>query len=155
DAIARVAGQSAAIYVYDTEVSPDLVVGSSSLLKADGERQLDTPILAGTPLFDAMMANSQTRDEEVINGVGYFTLYQPIAMADGTVIGALLVAAARAPIEAVVGQSLTTLVAVGGAALLLIGLLALLLSRQLTRPIPRLSEVMSAVAQGELAVQVP
>jgi methyl-accepting chemotaxis protein len=155
DTIARVAGQNATIYVYDIETSPDLVVGTSSLLKADGERQLDTPILAGTPLFDSLMANSPVRAEEVINGVGYFTRYQPIAMADGSVIGALLVAVARAPIEAVVGQNLTMLVAVGGAALLLIGLLALLLSRQLTRPIPRLSDVMSAVAEGDLSVAVP
>ena len=155
DTIARVAGQDAAIYVYDAEIGPDLVVGTSSLLKPDGERQLDTPILAGTPLFDSMMANNQVRDEEVINGTGYFTLYQPIAMADGTVIGALLVAVARAPIEAVVGQNLTMLVMVGGAALLLIGIMALLLSRLLTRPIPRLSDVMSAVAEGDLAVQVP
>jgi len=61
DTIARVAGQNAAIYVYDAEVGPDFLVGTSSLLKADGERQLDTPLVAGTPLFDAMMANSQVR----------------------------------------------------------------------------------------------
>ena len=155
DTIARVAGQNAAIYVYDAEVSPDFIVGTSSLLKADGERRLDTPIVAGTPLFDAMMANNAVRDDEIIEGIGYFTLYQPIAMADGTVIGALQVAVARAPIEAVVGQNLVMLVAVGGAALLVIGVLALLLSRQLTRPIPRLSDVMSAVAQGDLAAEVP
>jgi PAS domain S-box-containing protein len=136
-------------------VGPDLLVGTSSLLGADGERLLDAPILAGTPLFDALMGNQAVRAEEVINGVGYFTLYQPIAMADGTVIGALLVAVARAPIEAVVGQNLTMLIAVGGAALLVIGIMALLLSRLLTRPIPRLSDVMSAVAEGDLAIQVP
>ncbi|QDZ12031.1 methyl-accepting chemotaxis protein [Devosia ginsengisoli] len=155
DTIARVAGQNAAIYVYDAEVGPDFVVGTSSLVKADGERRLDTPIIAGTPLFEAMMANEAVRDEEIVEGVGYFTLYQPIAMADGTVIGALLVAVARAPIEAVVGQNLTMLVAVGGGALLIIGLLALLLSRLLTRPIPRLSGVMSAVAEGGLDIEVP
>ena len=155
DTIARVSGQNAAIYVYNTEVGPDLTLGTSSLLKADGERLLDTPILAGTPLFDDMLANRPVRAEEVINGVGYFTRYQPIAMADGTVIGALLIAVARAPIEAVVGQNLIMLVAVGGAALLIIGLLALLLSRLLTRPIPKLSDVMSAVAEGNLAIEVP
>ena len=155
DTIARVAGQNAAIYVYDAEVGPDLNIGTSSLLKPDGERLLDTPIMAGTPLFDTMMANQSAEAEETINGIGYFTRYLPIAMADGTVIGALLVAVARGPIEAVVGQNLTMLVAVGGAALLLIGVMALLLSRLLTRPIPRLSEVMSAVAEGDLAIAVP
>jgi PAS domain S-box-containing protein len=47
------------------------------------------------------------------------------------------------------------LLAVGAAALLLIGIMALLLSRLLTRPIPRLSEMMSAVAEGDLGVAVP
>lgn len=155
DTIARVSGQNAAIYVYNTEVGPDFNVGTSSLLKADGERLLDTPIVAGTPLFDSLMDNQPVRAEEVINGTGYFTLYQPIAMADGTIIGALLVAVARAPIEAVVGQNLMMLVAVGGAALLIIGLLALLLSRLLTRPIPRLSDVMKAVAEGDVSLEVP
>jgi methyl-accepting chemotaxis protein len=155
DTIARVAGQNAAIYIHNPEVGPDFAIGTSSLVKPDGERLLDTPIPAGTPLFDAMMANSPVHAEEVINGTAYFTLYQPIATADGTIIGALLVAVARAPIEAVVGQNLTMLVAVGGAALLIIGLLALLFSRLLTRPIPRLSEVMSAIAEGELSTEVP
>jgi methyl-accepting chemotaxis protein len=155
DTIARVAGQDAAIYVYDAEAGPDLTVGTSSLLKADGERLLDAPLPAGTPLFESLMANQPVRAEEKIDGVDYFTLYHPIAMADGMVIGALLVAVARAPIEAVVGQNLMLLIAVGGAALLLIGPGALLLSRRLTRPIPRLSEVMSAVAQGDVAVEVP
>jgi len=155
DTIARVAGQNAAIYVYDPEVGPDFVIGTSSLLGPDGERLLDTPIAAGTPLYDAMMANRPVRAEETIEGVGYFTLYQPIATADGAVIGALLVAVARAPIEAVVGHNLIMLAAIGGGALLTIGLLALLLSRLLTRPIPRLSGVMSAVAEGDLAAEVP
>lgn len=155
DTIARVAGQQAAIYVYDPETGPDFSVGTSSLFTPDGERRLDAPIVAGSALFDTLLANQQVREEETIDGVGYFTLYQPIAMADGTVIGAMLVAVARAPIEAVVGQSLTMLAAVGGVALLVIGFLALLLSSLLTRPIPRLSAVMSAVADGALDAEVP
>ena len=155
DTIARVAGQNATIYVYDAETGPDFTVGTSSLFKADGERLLDTPIVSGTPLFDAMMANQPVETQETINGTGYFTRYLPIAMADGTVIGALLVAVARGPIEAVVGENLVILIAVGGAALLLIGIIALTLSRLLTRPIPRLSDVMSAIAEGDLATDVP
>jgi PAS domain S-box-containing protein len=155
DTVARVAGQEAAIFVYNTENSPDFVVGTTSLLKADGERLLDTPIAAGSPLFDAMVANTPMRAEETIGGVAYFTLYQPIGMADGTVIGAVLVAVERGPIEAVVGQNLTMLAAIGGGSLLVIGILALLLSRQLTRPIPLLSQAMGAIADGALEQDVP
>jgi methyl-accepting chemotaxis protein len=154
DTIARVTGQDVSIYVYNTEVSPDFVTGTTSLVQGSGER-LDTPIVAGTPLFASMLANQAVHSEAIIEGTGYFLLHQPITMADGTVIGALMVAVDRAPIEAVVGRSLTMLLAVGGAVLLVIGALALLLSRLLTRPIPRLSAVMNAIASGALDAEVP
>src|SRR5690606_29787218 len=38
DAVAKVAGQSVAIYVYDPEVGPDLMVGSTSMIDVAGER---------------------------------------------------------------------------------------------------------------------
>lgn len=155
DTIARVSGQQASIYVHNPEAGPDLLVGTTSLFAADGERALEAPIAAGTPLFNALMANQTVRGEASIGGVGYYTLHQPIGMADGTVIGALLVAVARAPIEAVIGENVTMLVAVGGAALLIIGCLALLLSRLVTAPIPCLSSVMSAIAEGQLDTMVP
>ncbi|WP_108396642.1 methyl-accepting chemotaxis protein [Devosia submarina] len=155
DTVARVSGQDAAIYVFNSEIGPDFLVGTTSLLAADGERMLDAPIAAGTPLFDALMANQAVRGEAEIAGVDYFTLHQPIAMADDTVIGALQLAVARGPIEAVVGQNLLMLLGVGGGALLVIGVLALVLSRQLIRPIPRLSGVMSAIADGALDTEVP
>ena len=155
DVIARVSGQNAAIYVYNAEVGPDFLVGTTSLLDPAGERLLDAPIGADTPLFTALQSNTPVRAEETIQGTGYFVLYQPIAMVDGTVIGALKVMVARAPIEAVVWHNLRMLSAIGGIALLIIGALAILLSRKLTKPIPRLSSVMSAVAQGGLDTEVP
>jgi methyl-accepting chemotaxis protein len=155
DTIARVTGQDAAIFVHDLEAGPDFTVGTTSLLATNGERRLDAPISPGTPLYDAMMAGRPVQGEQVIDGVSYYTHYQPIHTADGAMIGALLVAVDRAPIEAVVGRTLVMLLAVGGAALVVIGALALLLSRQLAQPIPRLSQVMSAIAEGELERTVP
>jgi methyl-accepting chemotaxis protein len=155
DTIARTTAQQAAIYVYNPEVGPDFIVGTTSLVDAAGERLLDVPIVAGESLYEAMMAGTPVRGETVINGVDYYTLHQPIRMADGTVIGALEVAVARAPIEAVVGTTLGMLAIVGGGALVIIGALGLLLSRQLTRPIPKLSGVMNAIAAGDLDTVVP
>ena len=155
DTVASVSAQDASIYVYNTEVSPDFTVGTTSLALPDATRLVDRPIVAGTPLFDAMMANTAVVGDETINGVTYATRYQPIAMADGTVIGALYVAVDRAPIEAVVGKSMTTLAIIGTLALVVIGLVALLLSRALTRPIPKLSATMTAIADGDLAAEVP
>ena len=155
DTVASVSAQDASIYVFDAELGPDFSIGTTSLTGADGARLLDRPIVAGTALFEAMMANKAVIGNETINDVAYATRYQPIAMADDTVIGALFVAVARAPIEAVVGQSLTMMAIVGGLALLVIGVVALLLSRALTRPIPRLSATMNAIAEGQLDTEVP
>ncbi|MBU1305682.1 MAG: PAS domain S-box protein, partial [Alphaproteobacteria bacterium] len=155
DTIAMVAGQNAAIYVYNSEVAPDLTVGTTSFLQDDGERALDMPIVAGTPLFESLIANKAVDAEETIGAASYFTHYQPIAMADGTVIGALMVAVARAPIEAVLGNILWVLAIVAGGVLLVSGAVSLLLSRALTRPIPKLSAAMSAIAAGATATPVP
>ena len=155
DTIARVAGQDATIYVYDPETGPDMAVGTTSLLDAAGERLLDMPIPAGTALFDSLVANQPVRAEATIAGVDYYTLHQPIAMTDGQVIGVLAIAVEKAPINAVVGETLTMLAGVAGVALLSVGALALLLSRVLTRPIPRLSTTMSAIADGRLDEAVP
>ncbi|HTN60655.1 MAG TPA: Cache 3/Cache 2 fusion domain-containing protein, partial [Devosia sp.] len=155
DTIARTTGEQAVIYVFNPEVGPDFLVGTSSLLQGDGERLMDAPIIPKTALYDALMAKTGVRGTATINEVAYFTLYQPVLTADGTVLGAIQVGVARAPVEAVLGKSLTTLAIVGSAALLLIGVLALLLSRRLTRSIPILSGVMSAIAGGELDTSVP
>ncbi|MCS6762665.1 MAG: cache domain-containing protein [Candidatus Devosia symbiotica] len=103
DTVASVSSQNASIYVYNTEVSPDFNIGMTSLLTPDEERLIDRPIMAGTELFDAMVANEKVLDSRTINGISYATRYQLIAMANGTVIGALFVATDRAPIEAVIG----------------------------------------------------
>jgi methyl-accepting chemotaxis protein len=155
DTITGVTAEDAAIYVFNEEVGSDFNIGTTSLLLPDGERAIDRPILAGSPLFVSMMANERVVGEETINGVSYATRYQPIAMADGTVIGALFVAVKTAPIVALVGKSMMMLATVGGLALLLIGAAALLLSRALTRPIPQLSAIMSSIANGALGTTVP
>ena len=155
DTVAGVSAQDASIYVFNAEVSPDFTVGTTSLLLPGGERLVDRPIIAGTALYDALMANTPVVGAGSINGVSYATRYQPIAMADGTVIGALFVAVDRGPIEAVVGQSLMMMAIVGGAALLIMGVVALLVSRALTRPIPQLSATMNAIADGDFKAAVP
>ncbi|WP_449393993.1 methyl-accepting chemotaxis protein [Devosia riboflavina] len=155
DAIAGVAGQDVAIYVFDTEQSPDFVVGTTSLTDEAGERLIDQPIAAGTPLHAALLANGEVTENGEIAGKGYFIRYQPIAKADGAVIGALMVAVARAPIEAVLNRSMMVLSGIVALAVLVLGLAAFLVSRAITKPIPRLSQAMAAIAEGDLDHTIP
>lgn len=155
DAIAGVAGQNVAIYAFDPEQSPDFNVGTTSIVNDAGERAMDRPIAAGTPLHATLLANGAAVENDEIAGKGYFLRYQPIAKEDGTVIGALMVAVARAPIEAVLNRSMLVLSGIVALAVLVLGVAAFLVSRAITRPIPRLSEAMAAIAQGDLSHSIP
>lgn len=155
DAISGVAGQEVAIYVLDHEQSPDFTVGTTSFETPAGERLIDQPIVAGTPLHANLVANVSSLADGEIAGNGYFLRYQPIAKEDGTVIGALMVAVARAPIEAVLTRSMQVLSAIVGLAVLILGAVAFLVSRAITRPIPILSGAMAAIADGDMAQTIP
>ncbi len=155
DAVARVAGQDVAVYVYDAETSPDMVVGSTSLLDGAGERRLDLALAAGTPTFDALIANQPVEAEASYDGISYLLEYRPIATADGVVIGALMVAVDRGPIVAVLASTMTVLGAIALLGLVVTAVLALSVSRTLTRPIPQLAAVMDDLANGALDTEVP
>jgi methyl-accepting chemotaxis protein len=155
DAIAGVTGENVAIYVFDPEQSADFGVGTTSFLDDAGERLLDQPITAGSPLHATLTGNMSAQGTGVIAGEGYFLRYQPVAREDGTIIGALMVAVARAPIEAVLNRSMMVLSGIVAAAVVLLGLSALLVSRVITRPIPILSDAMAAIAEGDLARDIP
>jgi methyl-accepting chemotaxis protein len=155
DAVARVAGQHVAVYVHDVEAGPDMVVGSTSLRDATGERRMDATLVAGSPIFETLIGNQGVRAEEAYGGASYLLSYKPIATADGVVIGALMVAVDRAPLAAVLGQTMTVLGAIALLGMLVTGVLALLLARKLMRPIPELAGVMGALADGKLDMSVP
>ncbi|WP_297109373.1 methyl-accepting chemotaxis protein [uncultured Devosia sp.] len=155
DAVAGVSGAAAAVYVLDTEVSPDFLVGSTSLMDPQGERMMEMPIAAGTPLFDSLVANEPVRTEMELGGSTNLVRYQPIATSEGVVIGTLMVVVDRAPYEAVLGQTMLVLGGTSLVAVFLIAIAALLAARQLTRPIPRLAAVMGEIAEGDLDVAVP
>jgi methyl-accepting chemotaxis protein len=155
DAIARVSGQDVAIYVYDPEVSPDFTIGTTSLIDAEGERLFDDALVAGSAAHRALIAQTVLEEPWAFEGVNYIRRFQPIARADGTVLGAMMVAVDRGPIEAVLGRSMLILFGIGGLALVVFGLLAFGLSRLLTRPIPQLSNAMETIAEGDLDLAVP
>ena len=155
DAVASVAGQDVAVYVNDPETSPDMLVGSTSLVDAAGERRTDLSFVAGSAGFEALTANMAYESEMSVDGATYLLNYQPIATSAGTVIGALMVAVDRGPLAAVLGRSALVLGAIGLLGMLVTGVVAVLLARKLMRPIPALAGVMEQLAEGDLDTLVP
>ncbi|WP_375599043.1 methyl-accepting chemotaxis protein [Devosia sp. Naph2] len=155
DAVAGVSGAHAAVYVLDPEVGPDFLVGSTSLADAAGERLMEMPIQAGTPLFETLSQNQSTRGEMTLDGHDRLVRYEPIATAEGLVIGALMVVVDKAPFEALLWQTMMVLGGTSLAAVAAVALVALLAARYLTRPIPDLASSMDAIAEGDLDAVVP
>ena len=155
DAVASVAGQDVAVYNFDPETSPDMVIISTSMVDAAGERRMGDTIVAGSETFSTLQANQAVRTEANLDGVTYLVSYRPIATAEGAVIGALMVAVDRAPIVAVLNQSMMVLGAIGFLGLLLSGTAAVVAARKMMRPIPEIEQVMVALAGGDLDVSVP
>jgi methyl-accepting chemotaxis protein len=154
DTIGRVTGDTATLFVYDPETD-DFVRKTTNIMLESGERAIDTVLAKDGPAWPVVKAGGQYSGQADILGVAYYTVYQPIVNVVGEVIGILYVGIPKARIDGVVSESLTLLGIVGGLALLIIGGIALLVSRLITRPIPRLSQAMAAIAGGELGTAVP
>jgi methyl-accepting chemotaxis protein len=154
DTIGWVTGDTATLFAWEPE-SQDFLRKSTTILLEDGERAIDTPLAKDGRAYPVVLAGGTYSGEAAILGVDYYTIYQPIHGVAGDVVGLLYVGIPKAKIDALVIDSLSTLAIVGAAALLIIGGLAVVISRVITRPIPRLSAAMREIAAGQLNTAVP
>ncbi|WP_245895275.1 methyl-accepting chemotaxis protein [Devosia submarina] len=154
DSVTRVTKQDATIYVLDV-ASGNLVGKTTSLVAPDGSRAADLVLDAASPAFAPLMAGETYSGPLPINGVEYFGALQPIEKMSGEVMGAIFVGTPMAQINAAANSVLNLILLVGGIVTLALGLLGLLLSRQMTKPIPQLAGAMDAIAEGNYEAEVP
>ena len=154
DTIGRVTGDTATLFVYDPETQ-DFVRKTTTILDADGNRILDTPLDREGAAYPVVSAGETYQGEATILGVPYYTIYKPIQNLNNEVIGIAYVGIPKAEIDAVATETLNALMLVGGAAIVVVGLVTLFVSSRITRPIPRLSKSMQAIAEGQLETEVP
>lgn len=156
DSIARVTGENAAVlnWVMRDEQFQQV---TTSMVDGNGERVVHPPIDAAHPLFEALREEkTQVFAEIDLAGNHYYTVYQPITDMNGAnTTSVLMVAVDQAAIHAVVEDNMRLLLMVGGISVLVIGGLALLASRAISRPIPKLSKVMAEIADNNFATEVP
>ena len=154
DTIGRVTGDTATLFVYDPETQ-DLVRKTTTILDANGNRILDTPLDREGAAYPVVSAGETYQGEATILGVPYYTIYKPIQNLNNEVIGIAYVGIPKAEIDAVATETLNTLMLVGAAAIVVVGLVTLFVSSRITAPIPRLSRSMQAIAEGQLETEVP
>ena len=154
DTIGRVTGDTATLFVHDPETQ-DFLRKTTTVLAADGNRILDTPLERDDPAYAAVTSGETHQGETTILGVPYYAIYKPIQNLDNEVIGIAFVGIPKAEIDALATETLNTLMLVGAAAIVVVGLVTLVVSSRITRPIPRLSRSMQAIAEGRLETEVP
>ena len=154
DSVTRVTKQDATIYVLDSATQV-LQGKTTSIMAPDGSRVADLTLDASSPAFEAIIAGEPFIGRLPINGVSYFAALQPIEKMSGEVMGAIFVGTTMADVEASANGVLGLILMVGGAVTVGLGLLGLLLSRLITKPIPKLAGSMEAIAEGNYETEVP
>ena len=154
DSVTRVTQQDATIYVLDP-ASGNLVSKTTSLAAPDGTRIADMLLDAGNPAYATVMAGEQFLGVLPVNGISFFGALQPIEKMSGEVMGAIFVGTPMEAVNAQANETLNLIMLVGGAVTVVFGLVGLLLSRLMTKPIPRLAGAMDAIAEGDYHADVP
>ena len=154
DSIARLTGESAAIYGAD-EAGKPLKLLTSTLETADGERLVGTIFEPSDPAYATVMAGQAYFGQAEMAGRVYYTAYQPVTDQSGQVVGIIYAGMDKARLEAGITQTLMVLAGVGGISIALLGALGYVLSRLVIKPVPKLARTMKAIAEGQYETDVP
>ena len=154
DSITRITKQDATVYGYD-ESSAEFRAMTTSLVKDTGGRATDMTIAAADGPYEALLAGSPFVGEVVLEGTQYLGSYQPIAKATGGILGAIFVGVPLRTVDQAASSILGPISTVGAVVTVIIGAIGLVLSRLITRPIPRLAHAMQEIADGNYDTSVP
>ena len=154
DSVTRVTGGETIVFSLD-EVGQFIAKSTSFEAGAEGERLIDFVLDPASPAATSLASGAAYFGEMTLEGTSYNAAAYPIYKLDGTLLGAFWVGKDVALADAAANAALPGLAAMAGILLVVMGLIGLMASRLLTRPIPKLAETMDAIAAGDYAVEVP
>jgi methyl-accepting chemotaxis protein len=155
DSFHRITGETAAILGFNAATG-EFAQMTGSVIATDGTRFAHPNITKADPIYADVMSGQPVEVDTAVGGVPQYAVYQPITDSTGENVLALLYAGvSKSGIEALRSDMMQLLLMIGGGAVLAVGLLALVMSRIISRPIPALSKVMAAIADNHLDVAVP
>tara|TARA_R110002020_G_scaffold385252_2_gene596206 strand:+ start:1804 stop:3663 length:1860 start_codon:yes stop_codon:yes gene_type:complete len=154
DTIGRMTGQTATIFAWDEE-SKDFWRRTTNIIKPDGSRAVGTQLGQNGAVYPLVTQGKTFRGEAVILGTPYYTIYEPIYAPTGETIGILYAGVRSSEIDAIAGQIGWTIGIVAILVLLGATAVAMLVTKQVMGGIPRLTQVATALADGNLDIEVP
>uniref|UniRef100_UPI002FC938CD methyl-accepting chemotaxis protein n=1 Tax=Devosia sp. TaxID=1871048 RepID=UPI002FC938CD len=154
DSVSRITKGAAAIFGLDAATG-QFMAKSTSFELPDGERAVGFAIDPASAEHAALMEGQPYFGEVIMQGVRFHGAFQPFTDLKNNPLGAFFVGSDAAVAEAAANGSLPGMLGVGLVLLVVLGGICLLVSRQLTRPIPRIAGAMQAIADGDYATEVP
>ena len=155
DSVTRVTKQDATIYQYDAATA-SFVGKTTSLALPDGTRVPEQlTIAAGDPAYDTLVAGKPFVGESDVLGTSYFGAYQPMEKMSGDVMGVIYVGVPMAVVSASADETLELILIVGLIVVVVLGAIGFMLSRLITKAIPKLAHAMEEISTGDFQTVVP
>ena len=154
DTIGRMTGQTATIFAWDPETK-DFWRKTTNIVKPDGKRAVGTQLGQKGAVYPVLTKGKTFRGEAVILGTPYYTIYEPIYLPSGETIGILYAGVRSADIDTIANQIQWTIGLVAVLLLLAAAAVAAFVTKKVLGGIPRLTTVASAIADGNLDIEVP
>ena len=154
DSVGRATGDTATVFAFEAE-NNDFWRRTTNIIKPDGERAVGTPLGTSGAVHPVLMSGQTFLGEANILGKDYFTLYEPIFDASGTVIGILYVGIEQSELT----QQMTDLsfeLIIGCVIILAVALFAsFALTRRMIAPLNGLTSALDHLASGEMETTIP
>ncbi|MCK7612444.1 methyl-accepting chemotaxis protein [Roseibium sediminicola] len=154
DSIGRMTGETATVFAWDPETK-DFWRKTTNIIKGDGKRAVGTPLGQNGAVYPVVTKGKTFNGQATILGKDYFTVYQPIFAAKGDVIGILYAGVEKAAVEANVWELMSRYTLLVLPVVVVSVLLLIFAIRQQLRPVTRLAEITSRIAQDDLHDEVP
>jgi methyl-accepting chemotaxis protein len=146
-------GGTATLFVYD-EASQQFVRRTTNLKKENGDRAVGTQLAGDHPAQALLRRGQAYKGPAMLFGRRFYTAYQPVFGAKGTVIGIVYVGIPTAQLDGMLWQALWVMaIAAGIAALLVLGM-TMLIVRRVTKPLKAVTEALTVLAEGRTDVEV-
>ncbi len=124
----------------------------TSITNAYGERIIDTT--ADADIYEIVKAGGTYVGEREIEGVEYYTYYEPLTNSDGTIVGMVFAGAEKAPITSYIINSIFK-IAILLIVIFVVGLIySVILTQPLSKSLKRINKNIATLTEGDLTVEI-
>ena len=154
DLIGGVTGETATVFAWDDETR-DFWRKTTNIKKASGDRAVGTPLGQKGAVYPVITKGETFVGEAVILGIPYYTLYEPIFDGSNKVIGILYVGIEKANVNAILNQTIQSLLISSIIAGIAIMGFAFFATTRMMKPLPIMTHILGLLSRDEAVNEVP